>query len=76
MKNKLLKYGIKLRIIKNRIVDVLKDNSGQGALDVAIICILSIVLGSLVLAGLYAIMDGTVMPSVKEKIEGLFNYSG
>ncbi|MBQ6907736.1 MAG: hypothetical protein IJQ28_05105 [Clostridia bacterium] len=76
MKNKLLKYGIKLRFIKNRIVDVLKDNSGQGALDVAIICILSIVLGSLVLAGLYAIMDGTVMPSVKEKIEGLFNYSG
>ena len=76
MKNKLLKSGIKLRFIKNRIVDVLKDNSGQGALDVAIICILSIVLGSLVLAGLYAIMDGTVMPSVKEKIEGLFNYSG
>ena len=76
MKNKLLKYGIKLRFIKNRIVDVLKDNSGQGALDVAIICILSIVLGSLVLAGLYAIMDGTVMPSVKEKIAGLFNYSG
>lgn len=76
MKNKLLKYSIKLHIVKSRISEVLKDNSGQGALDVAVVCILSIVLGSLVLAGLYAIMDGTVMPSVKTKIESLFNYSG
>lgn len=75
MKNKILKLTVKTKLMKDKIMGVLRDNSGQGAVDVAVVCLLSVVLGSLILAGLYALMGDTVMPSLKEKIESMFNYS-
>ena len=53
----------------------LKDKSGQGALDTAIVVLISVVLGALILAGLYALLDDTVLPTLAEKIQGMFNYS-
>lgn len=76
MKNKILKLTVKTKLLKDRVMRALRDNSGQGAIDVAVVCLLSVVLGALVLAGLYALMGDTVMPSLKEKIESMFNYSG
>lgn len=75
MKNKILKLMVKTKLMKDKIMGVLRDNSGQGAVDVAVVCLLSVVLGALILAGLYALMGDTVMPSLKEKIESMFNYS-
>lgn len=75
MKNKILKLTVKTKLMKDKIMGVLRDNSGQGAVDVAVVCLLSVVLGALILAGLYALMGDTVMPSLKEKIESMFNYS-
>ena len=53
----------------------ISDKSGQGAVDTAIIVLLSVVLGALLLAGLYALMDDTVLPTLTEKIQEMFNYS-
>lgn len=75
MKNKILKLTVKTKLMKDKIMGVLRDNSGQGAVDVAVVCLLSVVLGALILAGLYALMGDTVMPSLKEKIESMFNYT-
>ena len=41
----------------------------------AIIVLLSVVLGALLLAGLYALMDDTVLPTLTQKIQEMFNYS-
>lgn len=41
----------------------------------AIVCLLSVVLGALILAGLYALMDGQILPTLSEKITEMFNYS-
>lgn len=60
---------------KRKLMDVLKDNSGQGAIDTAIIVLLSVVLGALILAGLYALLQDTVLPTLTEKITEMFNYS-
>lgn len=53
----------------------IRDKSGQGAVDTAIIVLLSVVLGALLLAGLYALMDDTVLPTLTQKIQEMFNYS-
>ena len=53
----------------------LKDNSGQGALDTAVVVLISIVLGTLILAGLYALLDDTVLPTLTQKIQEMFNYT-
>ena len=52
------------------------NRKGQGALDTAVTVLISIVLGALILAGLYLILNGTVLPSVTKRIEDMFNYQG
>lgn len=42
----------------------------------AIIVLISIVLGALILAGLYALIDDTVLPTLTKKIKDMFNYAG
>lgn len=69
------KYLLKFINARDKIKERLSDNSGQGAIDVAIICLLSVVLGALILAGLYALMDDTVLPTLTQKIQEMFNYS-
>lgn len=75
MKKLRQKYLLKFVKARDKIKARLLDNSGQGAIDVAIICLLSVVLGALILAGLYALMDDTVLPTLTQKIQEMFNYS-
>ena len=51
-------------------------NAGEGYIDTAVQVLIAVVLGALVLAGLYAILNDTVMPTVTEKINEMFNYAG
>ncbi len=60
---------------KVKLITKLKDNSGQGTVDTAIIVLISVVLGALTLAGLYMLMDDTVLPTLTQKIQEMFNYS-
>lgn len=68
LKRKLVKRA---ENVKNR----LSDKSGQGALDTAIVVLISVVLGALILAGLYALLDDTVLPTLSSKIQEMFNYT-
>ena len=51
-------------------------NAGEGYIDTAVKVLIAVVLGALVLAGLYAILNDTVMPTVTQKINEMFNYAG
>ena len=51
-------------------------NAGEGYIDTAVKVLIAVVLGALVLAGLYANLNDTVMPTVTEKINEMFNYAG
>lgn len=44
------------------------SNAGEGYIDTAVKVLIAVVLGALVLAGLYAILNDTVMPTVTQKI--------
>lgn len=42
----------------------------------AIKILISVVVGALLLAGLYTLFKDTILPTLTDKIENLFNYSG
>lgn len=66
---------MKLILSKENFKNKLRDKSGQGALDTAVVVLISIVLGALILAGLYALLDDTVLPTLTTKIQEMFNYT-
>ena len=67
---------IKFMTAKERMRKALADNSGQGALETAVGVLIAVVLGALILAGLYALIGDQVLPSLREKIQDMFDYSG
>lgn len=54
----------------------LTDCSGEGYVDTAVKILMAVVIGALVLAGLYALFGDTVMPTLTERIEEMFDYRG
>ena len=52
------------------------NTRGEGYIDTAVKVLIAVVLGALVLAGLYAILNDTVMPTVTQKITEMFSYNG
>ena len=45
-------------------------------MDSGVKILIAVVIGALLLAGLYTLFSGTIMPSVTTKIQSLFNYKG
>jgi hypothetical protein len=55
---------------------ILSGNRGEGYIDTAIKILMAVVLGALLLAGLYALFGETVLPTLTERIKEMFNYGG
>lgn len=55
---------------------LLCSQSGEGFVDTAIKILISVVIGALVLGGLYALFGETVLPTLKQRIQDMFNYGG
>lgn len=52
------------------------NNRGEGYIDTAVKILISVVLGALLLAGLYLLFSDVVMPTLTERIKEMFNYAG
>ena len=48
----------------------------EGYVDSGVKIFIAVVIGALLLAGLYVLFNTTIMPTVTTKIQGLFNYAG
>lgn len=55
---------------------LLCSQRGEGFVDTAIKILISVVIGALVLGGLYALFGETVLPTLKQRIQDMFNYGG
>ena len=55
---------------------VLNGTAAEGYVDTSVKILIAVVIGALLLAGFYALFNSTIMPTVKQKAEGLFNYNG
>ena len=51
-------------------------NEGEGYVDTAVKILMAVVIGALVLAGLYALFGDTVMPTLTQRIQEMFDYAG
>jgi len=68
-KNILVRQAVAVKIAIN-------NNRGEGYIDTAVKILIAVVLGALLLAGLYALFGEVVMPTLEERIKEMFNYAG
>lgn len=61
---------------KAKIKDTLTSQSGEGFVDTALKILISVVVGALLLAGLYMLFKDTILPTLTERIKELFDYKG
>ena len=59
-------------IIKERI----SNRRAEGYVDTAVKIVISVVIGTLLLGGLYTLFDTTVIPNLSSKITSIFSYHG
>ena len=52
------------------------SRKAEGYVDSGVKILIAVVIGALLLGGLYLLFNGTIMPTVTTKITGLFNYAG
>lgn len=71
--NKIKAKGIALHC---KTTAVLKDKRGTGYIDTAVVILIAVVLGALLLGGLYALFGDLVLPTLTRKITEMFNYAG
>lgn len=55
---------------------VLANNRAEGYVDTAVKILISVVIGALLLAGLYALFGEMIMPELHDRIQDMFNYAG
>ena len=53
-----------------------KTKLGEGYVDTAVKILIAVVLGALLLAGLYALFNDTVLPTLTNRVKEMFDYAG
>ena len=66
----------KLSAIATRTKTALANTRGEGYVDTGVKILIAVVIGALLLAGLYTLFNTTIMPTVTSKVTELFNYQG
>ncbi len=66
----------KFNSIAVRTQTVIANTRAEGYVDSGVKILIAVVIGALLLTGLYALFNTTIMPTVTTKIQGLFNYAG
>ena len=69
--------------IKNRaeravvsVQTMIESKKAEGYVDTGVKSIIGVVIGGVILAGLYALFNTTILPSLEGKISEMFNYGG
>jgi len=63
--------------VNNAIVNVratLESKKAEGYVDTGVKIIIGVVIGGVILAGLYALFNTTIMPKLSTEIGNMFNY--
>ena len=55
---------------------VISGKTAEGYIDTGVKIIIGVVIGGVILAGLYALFNTTVIPTMTTKIGEMFNYAG
>ena len=54
----------------------LANAKAEGYIDTGVKIIIGVVVGAVILGGLYALFDNVILPTLETRINGMFNYAG
>ena len=76
----MIKTLAKGQVIKGRMLSkvkgALKSNKGETYIDTGVKTLIAVVIGALLLGGLYLLFNATVLPNLTKRITEMFNYKG
>ena len=75
-KNKVNGMAIKMQMMKENTKNVLSNECGENYVDSGVKILIAVVLGALLLGGLYALFGDVIMPTLTERIKEMFDYAG
>ena len=70
------KISDKARSIAIKAKSVIENTAAEGYVDTGVKIIIGVVVGAVILGGMYALFDDVILPTLETKIEGMFNYKG
>ena len=75
---KKLFYSIrsKFNSMATRATVAVSNIKAEGYVDSGVKILIAVVIGALLLGGLYTLFGDVIMPTVTQKIQGLFNFAG
>ena len=76
MKNFINKIKAKANSLAIRAKTTLDNARAEGYIDTGVKIIIGVVIGGVILAGLYALFNTTIIPTLTSKIQSMFNYAG
>lgn len=72
-----------MKTLKTRITDMavriqnaITNTKAEGFVDSGVKILISVVIGALLLGGLYTLFGNIILPTLTSKIQDLFNYAG
>ena len=75
MKNALNQLKNKINTLSIRAKTAIENVKGEGYVDTGVKIIIAVVVGAVILGGLYALFDGVILPTLETEIGGMFDYT-
>ena len=76
MKKFFNKVQTKANELAIRAKSTLDNAKAEGYIDTGVKIIIGVVVGAVILGGLYALFDNVILPTLETRINGMFNYAG
>lgn len=76
MKKLIKKIQCKANECAVQIKTVISGKTAEGYVDTGVKIIIGVVIGGVILAGLYALFNTTIIPNMQQKLTEMFNYAG
>ncbi len=58
-----------------RTTTAIENKRAEGFVDTGVKIIIAVVVGAVILGGLYALFDNIILPTLETEIEGMFDYT-
>ena len=55
---------------------VIENTTAEGYVDTGVKIIIGVVVGAVILGGMYALFNGVILPHLNTEIQNMFNYKG
>ena len=76
MKNFMNKVQNKVNSLAIRGKATLENAKAEGYIDTGVKIIIGVVVGAVILGGLYALFDNVILSTLETRIDGMFDYAG